>query len=280
MTSPDVHIALRDYAVECWGNPWLDSHSAKWTLASERARALVTGWFKLHVIRTFFERLSEDGSSDKRRVKFWQQYYEQIEDMYFALGSATRYGGGADAKLMRKQMENRLLGLRNAGVNSNNAFIMMIGNVIAVEFGVSGNACFIFKRGSLPFELRGEVSGSTASDGLKSPNNLERLTHVDTAYGKWETQFAKALRSHGASQNYQRQPRTQQRETPAPVLLSKRTLQQFCEANALAWRDKTDDGGNLKVKYPHKRGTVAHQLAAWGFTYSDQREFWWRGDWP
>jgi EH signature protein len=277
---PAVHAELRDYAVERWGNPWLDSHSAKWTLASEKSRALVTGWFKLHVIRTFFELLSEDGSTDKRRVKFWQRYHEQIGDMYFALGTATRYGGGTDARQMRKQMENRLLGLKNAGSGSNNAFIMMIGNVVAVEFGITGNACFIYRRGSLPFELHGDVSGSTTADGLKSPNNLERLTHVDTAIEKWEANFSTVLQRHGASQPYLGQPPPRHSAVSPAVRLTRQTLKETCDSYSVVWKDNTANGGNLAVRYNQKRGPLAQQLVAWGFTFSDQREFWYRKDWP
>ncbi len=277
--APKLHIGLRDRAVKSWGNPWLDKHSAKWTLASAEARRLVTGWFKLHVIRTFFETLSEDGRTDPRRVRFWEKYYEQIGDMYFALGSTTRYARGADAKRMREEMGGRLLGLRNAGPGANNAFIMMIGDIVAVEFGMSGHACFLYRRDSLPFELSGEVSGSTDRDGLRSPDNLERLTHVDTRRGTWEENFAEALRRHGTPRSIR-----EDRDRRAPASdrigsLSRQRLQEFCDAHGLVWQDNLAKGGILAVRFRFNAGGIADRLKSWGFIYSDQKQFWWRKSW-
>ena len=139
---PKLHPQLRDRAVSCWGNPWLESRREKWANVSPEARKLVIGWFKLKAIRTFFELLSEDRKTDPRRVRFWEQYYEQIDDMYFALGNAIRDSRNPDAKAMRREMGERLLGLRDAGSPANNAFIMKMGNLVAVEFGMTGHACF------------------------------------------------------------------------------------------------------------------------------------------
>ena len=280
--SPSLHTGLRDRSVRTWGNPWITSNRKKWARVSDAACALVTNWFKLHVIRTFFELLADDRQTDQRRVRFWEQYYEQIDDMYFALGSATRYSSNSAVKEMRREMGDRLLGLRNAGGGSNNAFVMMMGDVAAVEFGVTGHACFLYRRDSLPFELQGEVNGGTADDGLRSPDNLERLTHVDTRRGRWEENVADALRRHGAA-------RTARLTTDRPVhvppasandsVLSRQSLRKFCDSNGIGWRDKSADGGNIAVHFSYNSGEFADRLKKWGFTFS-QRGFWWRKGWP
>jgi hypothetical protein len=44
---------------------------------------------------------------------------------------------------------------------NNNAFIMCIGEHVVVEFGLKGNACFIFKRDRLPFRCSGRSPATT-----------------------------------------------------------------------------------------------------------------------
>ena len=88
-------------------------------------------------------------------------------------------------------MEDRLLNLQSAGSRDNNAFIMCIGNYVVVEFGLTGNACFIFRRDKLPFRLSGQVNGDAS--GLKSPDYIERLLHIDTKDGTWERNFQKTI---------------------------------------------------------------------------------------
>lgn len=279
---PSLHVGLRDRSVKMWGNPWVTSNRSKWGRVSDAARTLVIAWFKLHVIRTFFELMSDDRQTDQRRVRFWEKYYEQIDDMYFALGSAARYSSNTAVKEMRREMGDRLLGLRNAGGSSNNAFIMMMGDVAAVEFGVTGHACFLYKRDSLPFELRGDVNGGTADDGLRSPDNLERLTHVDTRHGRWEENVADALRRHGAARTPRPAAGRPAQPAPEPVsdpTLSKQSLRTFCDSNGIGWRDKSGDGGNITVLFQYNSGEFADRLKKWGFTFSE-RGFWWRKGWP
>ena len=280
IVNPSLHPTLRDRSVRTWGNPWITSNRKKWARVSDAASALVTSWFKLHVIRTFFELISDDRQIDQRRVKFWEQYHEQIDDMYFALRGTTRYSSKSAVRDMCRQMGDRLLDLKGAG--SNNAFIMMMGDVVAVEFGVTGHACFFYKRDSVPFSLRGEVSGSTADYGLRSSNNLERLTHVDTRSGRWEENFAHALQRHGAGLSQQRADRVA-RAAPLPprsAPLNSRSLSHFCLSHGIAWIDNTQKGGNIAVRFAYNSGIVADQLKAWGFAFSVQREIWWRKTWP
>lgn len=281
--NPSLHAGLRDRSVRMWGNPWITGNRKKWARVSDAACALVTNWFKLHVIRTFFELMSDDRQTDQRRVKFWEQYYEQIDDMYFALGAATRYSSNSAVKEMRREMGDRLLGLKSAGTSSNNAFIMMMGDVAAVEFGVTGHACFLYRRDALPFALRGEVNGGTADDGLRSPHNLERLTHVDTRYGSWEENVADALRRHGATRMAGPPGDRNVQAPPAPsndAVLTRQSLRKFCDSNGIGWQDKSGYGGNITVQFPYNSGVLADRLKRWGFTFSEQRSFWWRKGWP
>jgi EH_Signature domain len=188
MATPQLHAVLRDHAVERWKNPWLDRNLVNWARVKPNTRRLVSNWLKRDIIREFFEMLSDDRKTSQRRLKFWEQYSETIEDMYFALGSSAMSARGADAKKMRERMGDRLLSLKRAGLSSNNAFIMMMRDIVIVEFGSTGNACFIYDRASLPFTLKSTVS----AEELRSDERIERLTHTD-GYELWEKKFSDAL---------------------------------------------------------------------------------------
>src|SRR6516165_4982183 len=148
-----IHPGLRDFTVAQWGNPWLSLNRAKWSLVGDDARAMVADWLKLVLIQQFFSLLAADGTNDTRRLKFWERYHDSIDDMYFALGDTARWHRGADFQDIRKKMAGRLLNLHSAGPPNNNAFIMCIGNFVVVEFGITGNACYIFRRDQLPLGL-------------------------------------------------------------------------------------------------------------------------------
>jgi hypothetical protein len=279
MRFPELHIGLRDTAIQIWGNPWLERNSPNWSRVTPEARKLVTNWLKLDLIREFFEAMSEDRQADPRRVKFWGQYHEQIDDMYFALGSVALNARGADAKRMRHLMGDHLLTLRRAGSSSNNAFIMVLGNIVAVEFGEKGSACFFYRRDDLPFKLSGEVTGDRY--GLKSADHLARLTHVDAGYEKWEEKFARALHEYGVIRLGTRNALGSQPHCARamPRGLTKSALKEFCELHNIPWMDNTSTGGRIRIKFPYNAGSIAEQFRNWGFEFSERNDIWWRRGW-
>jgi hypothetical protein len=190
--SHEVHPELRDFAVGQWGNPWLERNRVKWSLAHNDARLMVTTWLKLILIQQFFSLLAEDGRQDTRRLKFWEKYHQHIDDMYFALGPTAQNSRDKDFVDIRRKMEGRRLRLARGGSPENNAFVMFIGRYAVVEFGLKGNACFIFSRNALPFDLGGEVAGDRS--GLKHASG-ERLLHMDRGGVTWEHDFRSHLSS-------------------------------------------------------------------------------------
>ncbi|MGD1037431.1 MAG: EH signature domain-containing protein [Roseiarcus sp.] len=189
-TNPSLHEELRDFAVEAWGNPWLALNEAAWSVVSPDARMMVVEWLKLALMQKFFGLLAEDGMNDTRRLKFWESYHQSIHAMYFALGDVARTDHRPDFRDVRKQMAGLQLRLTHSTAK-NNAFIMCIGEHVIVEFGEKGNACFIFHQDRIPFAFAGEVAGNGMA--LKHPDNVERLSHIDSGSGTWEEKFQRVL---------------------------------------------------------------------------------------
>jgi hypothetical protein len=283
-----VHEGLRDFAVAQWRNPWLSLNAARWGSVTEDARKMVAGWLKEKLIAHFFSLLAEDGANDRRRVTFWQQYSEDISDMYFALGKQALARNSVDFKKMREDMDGRILKLINAGSPTNNAFIMIIGNNVIVEFGTIGNAAFIFdKRMALPFKLESNTQVAADADGLKnrySPSFVGRLIHN----GSWEGEFSATLRKLGVSPTALRPDTTptntwipiknsgdeiaQGIQQPSVETFSEAALHRFAQKNKLAVQDMRRLGGRLWIltKLPLE-GDNLRILKHWNFSWSETR---------
>lgn len=280
-TPPDLDTGLRDFAVKYWGNPWLKLNDKKWGRVSEAARQMVTGWLKLKYMEKFFGLLTEDGGNDRRRLNFWLRYIDHIEPMYYALGNSAMHNNSADFKQLRHDMTGLLLHLYACGSPTNNAFIMCIGNHVVVEFGASGNACFVFdKRHRLPFNFAGAVAGDSTE--LKHESHTARLLHIDRGDGDWEYHFEHELGRllRVTPEPATRAPRrpaqpTQATTTSSNTTFSEAAFNQFVRANNLRVTDRRSQGGALWV-YTGKTATpITRQLRTWGFTFNEHKTGWW-----
>ena len=133
------------------GNPWL--HRAAWdtyVLDKDRrpdasAREMVNGWLKVRLIKDFFGLLSEDRSADSRRLNYWLGFEPMIQDMWFALGADAVSDPRKEYGEFRQRANGRLLDLAGSTPTSNNAFLMHFGEYLVVEFGITDNACFVYR---------------------------------------------------------------------------------------------------------------------------------------
>jgi len=196
--SPVEHPSLRDYAVAWWGNPWLPSNETTWGGVDPAARQMVSDWLKGELIDAFFTKLAADGRADRQRVNFWMRYVKLIDHVQFALGSIARNSRDADMLVLRQKMSGLISELDGQG-GSVNAFVMVMGDVVAVEFGSDGNALYVYRRGNLPFDtaepLRLPVN---ATNSLKNSSAVLTLSHQDNirGYSRWEDRFDAALKSN------------------------------------------------------------------------------------
>ena len=296
-------MALRDAAVTVIGNPWL--RRASWDAsvvdANGRpdcdAREMINGWLKRRLITDFFELLSADGTGDTRRLDYWLRFEPFIEDMWFALGSDARCRRGENFNDFRDRAKGRLINLEQTTAD-NNAFVMRMGEYLAVEFGAKGNAFFLFRWDRLPQKLLDKLtSGKERVDvdisALKSTANEERLIHMDSA-GKglsWEQKFDQSIcpligrpgeprRRLGslAAPKARPQPEVGRVECAAEPKVGKGTMSEI-QTLAKNWNLKIEDhrgaGGALWVIADDKGLAIEYALKAWGFRYKAGRG-WWR----
>lgn len=292
MKVPGMHLhqGLRDASVQWWGNPWLPSNKTRWGSVVPEARAMVADWLKGELIETFFTKLAEDGLGDKRRMEFWKRYVKAIDHIEFALGSTARNSREKDFVLLRDKMKGLICYLDASGTN--NAFIMRMGDLIAVEFSGMSNAFYGYSASkSLPFDtkkmLRLEVN---APNSLKHRESCRVLwmKHQDGIHGweKWEHMFEATMKQEcGVKPDAQILATTTPRvhysrhdpssHSDGAQLYSRSALNRFVNAQGLRVEDKTAQGSNLWVRADASDQHVSDALIRWGFRYKAGKG-WWR----
>jgi hypothetical protein len=185
-TEHPEHTDLRDACLRWIGNPWVDRMAWDAHARSEPARQMVEGWLKRHLIKNFFQLLAHDGAADLRRLNYWLKWESQITDMWFVLGRDAVENKSEPFKRLRKLMEGRERFLDDS-TDDNNAFVMRIGPLLVIEFGVTNNACFAYAAADFKTSLERRRLSVHA---LKQKSGATKLSHSRV----WEPRFDQTLR--------------------------------------------------------------------------------------
>lgn len=193
-TNPTAHLELKQTVVSRWDNPWLPGAAKKWPPAvTPDAKALVSDWLKSEFIEAFFTKLAEDGSTDRRRLDFWMRYRKQMNHVQFALGNLISDSRDPDLMLLKWKMKGLISAIKSARVN---AFIMIFGDVIAVEFSATGNALYLYDTSSgVPFNLTETLTLSVDGYNSLKKSYGEKYSHHDGSNGfyRWENMVEDGL---------------------------------------------------------------------------------------
>jgi len=212
------HDGLRDASLRWIGNPWVNRTAWDAHAKSECARQMVEGWLKRHLIKNFFQLLAHDGAADLRRLNYWLKWEPKISDMWFVLGDAAVANKSEPFKKLRKLMEGRERYL-DESTEDNNAFVMRIGPLLVIEFGVTGNACFAFAAEDFHTNLdRKRLS----VDSLKQKHGAKRLLHMHGWEPKFDDALRKMLQSVPASKSVFVSPPTAAKPAPPKPTVSPR----------------------------------------------------------
>lgn len=297
-----LHQGLRDSSVLWWGNPWLPSNETRWGGVVPAARTMVADWLKLEFIETFFTKLAEDGMGDRRRMDFWKRYVKAIDHIEFALGSTARSARDRDFVALRKKMTGLIRKLDASGTN--NAFIMTMGNLVAVEFSGLGNALYGYDAlQSLPFDTSQDLGlAGDAENSLKQKTrSILWLSHQDGIHNwdKWEQMFEATLQKEFriapdvpatrakaqvpasaapsiASQvrgNSENGPRYIEPTDPSQAY-TRSALNRFASRQGLRIDDRTSQGGSLWVRTDDTYEHISKILARWGFQHRPGKGWW------
>ncbi|MFM0184153.1 EH signature domain-containing protein [Paraburkholderia nemoris] len=261
--------ALRDAATSTIGNPWLrrthwDAYVRVGDKADDQAREMVFFWLKERLVADFFELLSVDGINDKRRVAYWLRFVPFVDDMWFALGSSASSRRGGKFGEFRERANGRLLNLEGTTAD-NNAFVMRIGAYLAVEFGASNNAFYLFRWDSLSPSFLQSLNSGRASEGvhiaeLKGDDNEDTMRHRDSpvALKSWEQKFDDKL-----TKLIGKKPETR------PVCVP--DLEALVADGRVEVKDLRGAGGALWVYEIERSSHLARKLQTMGFSFRSGR---------
>lgn len=286
-TEKPEHPRLRDVAVQHIGNPWLKRAAWDAYVKNDNARKMVDGWLKRRLITDFFALLSEDGAADQRRLNYWLRFEPVIEDMWFALGPHARYATTTDFREMRKRMEGRLHYLSGQASSFNNAFLMKIGEFLVVEFGVTGNATYIFNAGDSKIDFSKREMNIYR---LKGKNHVGRLVHMsDWEYtfdhwlcprigwhpktGKQPVVATGLASAHSSASSVAKQ--FPQRQPTSKTLGDIKQVLDLIKQLDLKYEDNRGKGGPFWIRTGDQNIYLNDRLSRMGFRYTANKG-WWR----
>ena len=302
------HGELRDSSLHWIGNPRLNRAAWDAVVRHEPAREMVEGWLKRRLIKDFFELLAEDGAADLRRLNYWLEWEPQIGNMWFVLGGDARRNKSEAFLSLRKRMVgfDRILAGNN---DQNNAFVMRIGPLLVIEFGVVGNACYVFAASD--FQTNLDARSFTIHD-LKQRASALRLSHMHQWERRFDFEIKDRLRSvlaekgvpardavpsvaseplralslpistTGDSKNsddVQAQHDNSNASRPVRHSLTDANfemIQTFCVQRGILWEDNRPKQGALWVLVTDRETNIGFSalLERYGFRFSAGRGFW------
>lgn len=294
---PVLHAQLRDVSVAWWDNPWLPSSQLRWRGVREDTRQLVAEWLRGEFIEAFFTKLAKDGVGDGRRANFWLRYLKSMSDVRFGLGATAMSSRNRDFMTLREKMKGLFTRLDDP-IADNNAFIMTIGNLVAVEFGGQSNAFYGYdSRRALPFRYDQPLQVPVdARNSLKhhAPVRVLRMRHQDGIHGfdTWEEWFAQELKDKfgilpdGMAMPYRAPIRAPARvpslsSNAAPSTSRAREvspvpdeLRELASARNLRLEDLRPSNGNLWVRADSDDPVLNRRLKQLGFGFKPGKGWW------
>ncbi|MBA3024611.1 MAG: hypothetical protein KKG03_01670 [Gammaproteobacteria bacterium] len=244
--------ALRDFAIEQWGAPWIAQNESNW-LCSQTARDMIANWGKKHLVHEFFHLFAAKGADNTRRAAFWNLYSEDLKGMYFALGSdAFEISNRAFLKF-RNDAKGLVVKLNDSKHNLH-AVILQFEKFHIVEFNQQINVAYFYDtaKGTPEFYLSkgwvnvGALSVGNALKGNTLSQPARPMQHSDEKHLSWEGRFAQELgRSDSARQHF-----------------CERHHATYSEASGKAWIKPND-----QQRYTKEIGSV---LQGWGYTWSPE----------
>ncbi len=303
--SQPEHAGLRDTCIHWIGNPWINRTAWDAHVNHEPTRQMVNGWLKRRLIKDFFELLAQDGSADLRRLNYWLKWEPKITDMWFVLGTNARDNHSAPFMELRKRMSGRDRVLNDSN-HQNNAFVMRIGQLLIIEFGVTGNACYVFAASEFRTSLDRRIF--TIAE-LKQKALATRLSHMSYWEGRFDYELRRLLQSVPLSKGellagYPVSPRPalvtlptlptqalRENTAPAPMVNQKSERQHvpqselnsvftLCASHGIEWEDNRPNAGALWILIPDRNTRVgfAAVLDRHGFRYKEGKGFWLKGE--
>ncbi|HRB15129.1 MAG TPA: EH signature domain-containing protein [Nitrospira sp.] len=302
-SSREPHPQLRDFVVHknVWRNPKLKAAgmATAWNRVSEPVWRMVLGWVNEANLKLFFELLAGRSGSDEGRLEFWGRYLHQITWTRLVFGSETM-------ELAHSNQEIRSLLAQEEGTYATltlnkdvDAFMMQIGDYLAVEFSKKPNACYVYSTRQLRFDSNARrYAGSTGDlkygfyDGAqlqiihvlgweqKAEDKLKSLgiypdKHSIGGVGLVGGKLADRIGQPATSNNRHSIGAIQTDDAPKRAKFSidnlRKLVSNYSEAHI---KDYRTNGGRLWVEDSQQHASLCTALKRWDFRWSKSRNAW------
>lgn len=137
---------IKAYCLETWNNPQNPNNLQKWKSAGFTALAIqmICSWCAYSDLVFFFDTLQI--GADPQRAEFWRKHISKMSFTCVSLSSShAYYSYDSEINVFKENNKGRYSVSYNAPSDSD-AFIMVIGGFVFVEFSRTSNACFYYRR--------------------------------------------------------------------------------------------------------------------------------------
>ena len=278
------HDELRDFVVhkDVWRNPKLKASgiAPAWNRVPEAVWRMVMAWVTERALKDFFDILAARNSSDAGRLAFWSKYLQQITWTRLVFGSETmalQHSNKAVKELIARERDDYAELLTNKKAD---AFLMQIGNYLAVEFSVTSNAAYVYDVKTLKFDRNARHYNGGTDDlkyGFDTGEGL-RILHPPG----WEYTATQDLKRIGIypdapSATVQAYTRVAPAQTPQVGDTSKFSMAKLHHLvegfkGARILDERGTAGGRLWVEDSSQNRHLASELEKLGFGWSRSRE--------
>ncbi|MFC4861231.1 type I Zorya anti-phage system protein ZorC [Pseudomonas sp. MAHUQ-62] len=269
---------LKQAALEHWGSPQMRSKQNAWLQYVEQpVCAMVVAWFAKEDLEHFFTLLKGEAEVDQSRLFYWLRFANQMSYTRIVMGGDAWHDRSSDFVAFREKNKGRLSQL-TGGPSHNNAVVMQIGNYFFVEFSGTGNACYVYRADSAPFNPDKSVLGLATE--LKQPARaLKRMSHSPAPRRHnlvegWLEKFDIELKSLGITPQAVGSARSAEpSSTQQSIDQQLAALLQHVDYRLVDNRNK---GGALQVKLGREDARARVALARLGFREMNQNPltFW------
>jgi hypothetical protein len=258
---------LKQAALDHWGSPQMRSRQNAWLqYVDQPVCAMVVAWFAKEDLEHFFTLLKGEAEVDQSRLFYWLRFANQMSYTRIVMGSDAWHDRSSDFVEFCEKNKGRLSQLVG-GPSHNNAVVMQIGNYFVVEFSGTGNACYVYRADTAPFNPDKPVLGLATE--LKQPKRaLKRMSHSpaprrNNVLEGWLPKFDAQLRMLGIVPGSQNRGSTQPQVTAGSELEEQLATQlQHVQYQVFDNRSK---GGTLKVQLARDDARAKTTLLRMGF---------------
>jgi hypothetical protein len=137
----ELREALKRLAIDRLGDPRLPRNDNRWQGVTKEAKDEFIRWLSREDIEFFFEHVLPRGSDPHQRKDFWLRYVRAVKRSRPLLNPLDR--SRLRIVQLRKSQE---LGHYGSVDGVTSAFLLDFGELLVIEFSVTGNACYVYRR--------------------------------------------------------------------------------------------------------------------------------------